>query len=146
MTTNKRKKTTKYHAHTTHGGGHRKKRRGAGHRGGRGRAGSGKRSKVKKQSYPKLGKHGFVPRGSTTKRKIKIINLDQLQNLVQKKKLTEINLTALGYQKLLGTGNIKSKLIIKVKQFSKKAEEKIKAAGGSIVSEMTEVKETKPEE
>lgn len=137
MVTNKRRKVTKYRAHTTHGGGHRKKRRGAGHRGGRGRAGSGKRGKVKKQSLGKLGKHGFTPRSS--KRKIKIISLDQLQTLIQKKKIQEkdgvVDLTSLGYQKLLSTGKLNLKLQIKIKQFSKKAEEKVKAAGGSILKE-----------
>lgn len=149
MTANKRKKVTKYRAHTTHGGGHRKKRRGAGNRGGRGNAGSGKKSKVKKPSSPKLGAHGFVPRGSTSKRKIKIINLDQLQDLIQKKKITEkegvIDLTTLGCQKLLGTGKTNLKLNIKVKQFSKQTEEKIKAAGGSIISG-EKTKEVKSEE
>lgn len=147
MTANKRKKVIKYRAHTTHGGGHRKKRRGAGHRGGRGRAGSGKRGKSKKQSYAKLGKHGFVPRSKT--KKIKTLNLSRLNNLIQNKKITEkkgiIDLASFGYQKLLSTGNIKQKLKIKVNQFSKQAEEKIKAAGGSIVPGK-EKKEVKPEE
>ncbi|MBR9682980.1 50S ribosomal protein L15 [Candidatus Woesearchaeota archaeon] len=155
MVTNKNKKFTKYRAHTTHGGGHRKKRRGAGNRGGRGNAGSGKRGKANKQSHPKLGTQGFVPRGSASaikKRAAKTINLTSLQLLIENKKITEkdgiINLTAQGYQKILGTGTIKSKLTIKVKQFSNSAEEKIKAAGGSILSEevITETKATESED
>jgi large subunit ribosomal protein L15 len=153
MTTNKRRKVTKYRAHTTHGGGHRKKRRGAGNRGGRGRAGSGKRGKARKPSFSKLGKHGFTPRGSISRRKSKenkTINLDKLQVLVQNKKITEkegvIDLTSMGFQKLLGTGKINLKIQVKVAQCSKRAEEKLKAAGGSIISEKktkTEVKEVK---
>lgn len=140
MTTNKRKKVVKYRGHTTHGGGHRKKRRGAGNRGGRGRAGSGKKGKAKKQCFEKLGRRGFVPRGSLSRRRdkeIRSLNLSQLQILIQKKKLTEkdgiIDLTFFGYQKLLGTGKTELKLKIKVNQFSKQAEEKIKAVGGSII-------------
>ncbi len=153
MVVNKRKKFTKYRAHTTHGGGHRKKRRGAGNRGGRGRAGSGKRGKAKKQSYEKLGKHGFTPRGSISRRKTKknkTLNLNQLQALIQNKKITEkdglLDLTALGYQKLLGSGKTNLKLKIKVNQFSKQAQEKIKAAGGAIISEKKKSGEIKTEE
>ena len=135
MTTNKRKKVVKYRGTTYHGGGHRKKRRGAGSRGGRGRAGSGKRGKAKKQSWEPLGKKGFAGKNS----KSKTINVSALTDLAQGKE--ELNLTALGYNKLLGTGNIKSKLNITVSKFSAKAEEKINGAGGSINS----TKETKKE-
>ena len=68
MTTNKRKKVVKYRGSHTHGGGAKKKRRGAGHRGGRGMAGSGKRADQKKPTILKLygnsyfGKKGFSPK------------------------------------------------------------------------------------
>lgn len=153
MTTNKRKKATKYRAHTTHGGGHRKKRRGAGNRGGRGRAGSGKRGKARKQVFGKLGKHGFTPRSSSRRKdkQNKTINLDKLQALVQSEKIQKkdgiVDLFSMGYQKLLGTGKISLKIQVKVAQFSKKAEEKLKAAGGSIISEKkSETKEVKETE
>ncbi len=150
MTTNKRKKVSKYRAHTTHGGGHRKKRRGAGNRGGRGMAGSGKRGKANKQSYSKLGKHGFS--STRSYKKLNVTNISSLMELVANKKVEEkngvyvVDLTALGYDKLLGAGKTNLKFEIKVKQFSKQAEEKIKVAGGSITSgakkeEQTDVKE-----
>lgn len=129
MTTNKRKKVVKYRGTTYHGGGHRKKRRGAGSRGGRGRAGSGKRGKAKKQSWEPLGKKGFHGR---KKAKSNTINVSALNDLAQGKE--EINLTTLGYTKLLGTGNLNIKVNIIVTQFSKKAEEKIIAAGGTVVT------------
>ena len=44
----------------------------------------------------------------------------------------EINLTELGYDKLLGTGTLNKKYIIQVKSFTKKAKEKIEKAGGQI--------------
>ena len=48
MVINKSKKKLKYRGSKTHGCGSMKKRRGAGHRGGRGAAGSGKRGDTKK--------------------------------------------------------------------------------------------------
>ena len=53
MTYNKRKKNTRMRGGTTHGYGSMKKNRGAGNRGGRGNAGSGKRADSKK---PKIYK------------------------------------------------------------------------------------------
>mgnify|MGYP002725777290 CR=1 FL=1 len=136
MTTNKRKKVIKYRGYTTHGGGHRKKRRGAGSRGGRGNAGSGKKGKAKKPSSPKLGKKGF----HSLKKKINTINISELNKLIKNNKVEakegvyNLDLTSLGYQKLLGLGKTKLKLKIKISRFSKLVEEKIKGVGGEIVS------------
>lgn len=147
MVVNKRKKVTKYRAHTTHGGGHRKKRRGAGNRGGRGRAGSGKRGKGRKPSFPKLGKHGFF--SLKKKKKLRTINLNQLTSLIKNKKLTEkegiIDLASLGYHKLLGAGKLSQKLKLKINRFSKQAEEKISSAGGEILSKNIAENKPKPE-
>ena len=52
MVVNRRKKVVKYRGHSNHGGGMRKKRRGAGSRGGRGNAGTGKRAGHKKAGMP----------------------------------------------------------------------------------------------
>ena len=63
MVVNKSKKKLKYRGSKTHGCGSMKKRRGAGHRGGRGAAGSGKRGDAKKPSIwggRYFGKHGFI--------------------------------------------------------------------------------------
>ena len=46
MTHNKRKKNSRQRGEWTHGWGAKKKHRGAGHRGGRGNAGSGKRGEI----------------------------------------------------------------------------------------------------
>ena len=59
MPTNKRKKHTKMRAKTTHGYGSMKKNRGAGNRGGRGMAGSGKRADQKNEMVPQILGHGF---------------------------------------------------------------------------------------
>jgi len=77
MTTHKNKKVTKYRGSKTHGGGAMKKRRGAGNRGGRGNAGSGKRADSKKPSIWAdkyyFGKHGFKKKG--IKEKICAVNV-----------------------------------------------------------------------
>lgn len=138
MVVNKRKKVTKYRAHTTHGGGHRKKRRGAGNRGGRGKAGSGKRGKAKKPSSLPLGQKGFLPPGQ--KKDFRpVINLSSVSELIksgQAKKeesgVYTLDLKALGYRKLLGTGEINLKLKVVVEAVSKQAKEKIEKAGGTV--------------
>ena len=54
MVLNKRKKNSRMRGNTTHGYGSMKKNRGAGNRGGRGMAGSGKRADQKKPTILKL--------------------------------------------------------------------------------------------
>ncbi|MBL7147400.1 MAG: 50S ribosomal protein L15 [Nanoarchaeota archaeon] len=144
MVTFKRKKVTKYRGSKTHGGGAMKKRRGAGNRGGRGNAGSGKRADQKKESFLKIyGKDYFGKKGFKSKyKKEKIINLQELENklekllkknLIKKEKDTYIiNLKELNYNKLLGSGKIFNKYQITVDSFSKKAKEKVEKLGGKI--------------
>lgn len=141
MVINNLKKKVKYRGSKTHGCGSMKKRRGAGHRGGRGAAGSGKRGDAKKPSIwggNYFGKHGFTSRF----KKINTINFKEIEiklpKLIKKglakenKGIFEIDLTKIGYDKLLSTGKITKKLNIKVTSFSKLAAEKIKKAGGKL--------------
>lgn len=58
------------------------------------------------------------------------INLNQLEALAGKAK--ELDLAALGFDKLLGQGEVTSALKVRVSRASGSAIEKIKAAGGSI--------------
>lgn len=143
MTVNKRKKVNKYRGHTTHGGGHRKKRRGAGSRGGRGNAGTGKRAGHKKAGISrKLGAHGFTSKRVTRGKAINAghFTAEKVEKLVSSGKIVRegdhylVDLKKMGYGKLLSTGNTKLKLKITVPSCSQKAEEKIKAAGGEVVS------------
>jgi large subunit ribosomal protein L15 len=142
MVVHKAKKVTKYRGGVTHGGGSRKKRRGAGSRGGRGNAGTGKRAGHKKAGRaPSLGKHGFNPRSNVTKLKAVNVNFfttQKLDVLVQKEKVSKegdfyiVDLYKLKIEKILGSGNIDVKLKLVNGDVSLKAEEKIKAAGGVI--------------
>lgn len=133
MTVNRRKKLSRYRGHSTHGYGSKKKGRGAGNRGGRGMAGTGKRAQQKKPGILKqnpnyLGKYGFK-RPQMYKRFDKVINI---KDLPEKE---EINLNELGYTKLLSAGMPKLKYKITVSSCSKKAKEKIEKAGGLIKTE-----------
>ena len=140
MTINKRKKVGKYRGHRTHGGGGGKKRRGSGSRGGRGMAGSGKRAGTKTQSFRITGKSGFLPRRGTKKPVAMTLATlqQQLPRLVaagkvqlQGKKYV-VDLLTLGYDKLLCDGPVTVALEITSGTVSKKAVEKIVAAGGSV--------------
>ena len=130
----------------THGGGSKKKRRGAGNRGGRGMAGSGKRSDSKKPSIwnqKYFGKFGFV---SKNVRKINAINIGYLEENINKlprdaiskgNEFVSVDLEKLGFNKLLSNGKVKNKYKIKVPYASKKAIEKIKNNGGEVILDKT---------
>jgi large subunit ribosomal protein L15 len=80
-----------------------------------------------------FGKHGFTSPQSLH-RKEKTINLHQLDQLAQ---TPNINLTELGYTKLLGTGKLTKPLTIQINAYSKSAQEKVKQAGGEIITSQT---------
>jgi large subunit ribosomal protein L15 len=133
----KRKKVVKQRGHRTHGWGSPKKHRGAGSRGGRGHAGSKKHKKVwtMKNEPGRIGKRGFHSlRDKRVKARVRAINLRDLEKIALKGKLKELNLKALGYDKLLGAGQVSQKLTVKAGRFSARAKEKLEKAGGKIVS------------
>ncbi len=144
MTARRQKKNKKMRGSKTHGWGSKKKHRGAGNRGGRGMAGTGKRADQNKPSilvvYGKeyFGKKGFRrPR----RKEEKTINLDyiekHIEQLMSKGLITKendyyiIDIKKLGYDKLLGKGKIKNKYKVKGST-SKIAAERIKEAGGMV--------------
>jgi large subunit ribosomal protein L15 len=139
----KDRKTYKKRGTRSCGYGNAQKHRGAGSRGGRGMAGSKKQkwSYVSKYMPDYFGRKGF-------KRPQKVIDktctinvgmLDKiLDRLVKDKKASlknqtyEVNLTELGFDKLLGSGKATHKIAITVAKFSQNAQKKIEAAGGKI--------------
>lgn len=140
MVVRKRKKLSRRRGHRTHGWGAAKKHRGAGNRGGRGMAGSGKRADQKKPSIIKeygtkyFGKKGFV---SKIRKKVNAVNLSYVEKNLSKfekgKDGYNINLGKIGVNKLLGSGYVKNKLIITVDSASKRAIEKVKKTGGDVI-------------
>lgn len=148
--TKKRKKASRMHGRGqgTHGWGARKKHKKSGHRGGKGMAGTGKRADQKKTLVTKLYGHGyFGKRGITSKRtwkdKRQRINLEDIELNIEKfmKKGTAkktgngIDVDLQDY-KILGASQEyvpKNKLVIKAKDASKSAIEKVRKAGGEIL-------------
>ncbi|MFH1589778.1 MAG: uL15m family ribosomal protein [archaeon] len=124
----KRKKNTRQRGTHTHGWGAKKKHRGAGSRGGRGNAGSGKRGDAKKPSYWKDISY-FKNKGFFSKRTVlKSINISDINKFSD----TKIDLSKKGYDKLLGMGNTSKKYEISVSYASESAIKKIEKAGGSV--------------
>ncbi len=141
-----KKRTKKMRGKKTFGYGSKKKHRGAGSRGGRGMAGIFKHKKLKiiKENPEHYGKKGFKKKN---KRSIKSINLKKIDEMSRKLDKNKIDLSEMGYDKVLGSGKITKKLEIKANFFSKKAMEKIENAGGKIIepSKKEENKEKKNE-
>ena len=131
----KRKKVSRARGTHTHGRGFKKKARGKGHRGGIGMAGSGKRADHKKSLVLNLygnkyfGKSKTLRRGPVTK-DLEVINLYEIERKYPENK--EINLK--GY-KVLSSGEISKKLMIKASAASKTAIDKVKKLGGDITLE-----------
>ncbi len=142
MKTKKRTKSSRMSGRNmgTHGRGARKSARKSGDRGGKGMSGSGKRADHKKTLITKLygnkyfGKQGITSRG-TKKDKTDKINLQQIEINLEKygKKSGETWEINLKKYKILGTGDVKNKLIINAQSASKSAIEKVKKAGGKII-------------
>jgi large subunit ribosomal protein L15 len=87
-------------------------------------------SKVVTKDPGYFGKNGFT--SPQSKHRIEsTINLSKLDQLAAG---TEINLTELGYTKLLGTGKITKALTIQVKAASKSAATKVQEAGGKLIT------------
>ena len=130
----------------THSGGSHKNRRGAGHRGGRGRAG---RSKHEFHNYEPKGKHGFKRPQDIREEvlEIDVQKLDEDAILYVADDLAEE--TDDGYEldardivedgheadvvKVLGSGQVRNQLTVTADAFSDAAEEKLEAADGEAV-------------
>ncbi|MBI5872481.1 50S ribosomal protein L15 [archaeon] len=144
MTTRRVKKVRKFRGHRTYGTGSHKKAKGAGNRGGRGEAGYHKHkwSYVLKYEPDHFGKEGFK-RPTAVLKNIKAINLKDLDKKVEqllKENVAEkegdkikINVLKLGYQKVLGAGELTQPLIIESKMFSRSAIKKLEEAGGKAI-------------
>lgn len=142
MKLKKRKKSSRMHGHGmgTHGTGSRKSHKKSGRRGGKGMAGSGKRGDqkktliIKKYGNKYFGKQGVTSR-STRREKSNKINLQQIESNLEsygKKSGDKWEIDASDY-KILGSGEVKNKLIINARAASASAIEKVKAKGGEIV-------------
>lgn len=132
-------KRTKYRGSRTCGGGTHKNRRGAGNRGGRGRA--GQRDHRFSHFYLKgevaSGKHGFVNKTSVPVPALDIGAIDQMVEVLLQEgvatrdgDLITLDATELGIDKVLGGGRVTRKLSISAQAFSERARAKIEEMGG----------------
>lgn len=136
MVVRKRKKKIKLRGHRFHGKGNTKNKRGAGCRGGRGRAGS------HKHKFSKYWMTFGMKRRLKPKHTMPEIKLDDLCILVphliaegkieMRGKEFVVDGKKAGYGKLLGTGKVNQKLIVRNMKVSASAREKIEAAGGKV--------------
>ena len=134
----KERKTRKMRGSRTHGYGRIGQHRDAGSKGQR-KVGRHKHlwSYVVAHEPEYFGKKGFTSRQSLMRRG-KPINIAQLGELPLEGDVTQVDLTSMGYTKLLGTGKITKPLTITVAACSKTAAEKVKKAGGNVVIESEE--------
>jgi len=140
-----KKKKKKNRGSRSHGRGT-KKGRGAGERGGRGKAGLGK------HKWTKLANEDpdyFGPKGFTRPQKLvhedEVINIYQIeealdefmdQGFATKEGSTyEIDLDEAGFDKLLSRGNATKEMKIKISNSSEKAKKKIEDAGGELITD-----------
>ena len=125
-----RDKTKKRRGSRTHGRG-KKAGRGAGLRGGRGNAGLHKHKYTYVLKYMRdyFGRKGF--KRPFDRKEVKVINVGDIERLFPNRE--EINLKEEGFDKLLGKGEIKTKVKIIVPKATDRAIRKIEEKGGEVV-------------
>ena len=92
--------------------------------------------------YRRLPKRGFNP---INKNKVAVLNLDKIQSLIESKRINSVNkidletlkktnIISKTYNKIkiLGSGEIKEKIVLNVDYVSKSAQEKLKKVGGTV--------------
>ena len=142
----KDRKVRRQRGSRTHGWGQIGQHRAGGGRGGHGKAGLDKHkwTYIIKHDPDYFKKKGFVST-RTLGRKVSVINVGKLDDLADKleseKKLERkekkifLDLESLGYDKLLGTGEIIKPMLVKVASYSEAASRKLEEAGGQILKE-----------
>jgi len=133
---------SKYRGSRTCGGGTHKNRRGGGSRGGRGHSGGCKHHFVRYvMQGQRYGKHGFSHDQQADVGTIDVGIIDQrIDQLIAQGLATQqgdtvtLDASALGVEKVLGSGKVTRKLNISAKAFSEQAKTKIEGAGGQVLT------------
>ncbi len=137
------RKSRKMRGSNTYGHGI-KGRRGKGRKGGKGLPGIGKHHWSYALKHPEYlwGNHGFTshhPKEEITAINVGVLS-ENIDALVEKKLALkdgdkyEVNLEILGVNKLLGSGRVDKKIVVRVKYASELAKSKIQGAGGEVVN------------
>ena len=132
------RKTRKYRGSRNHGWGQIGQHRASGHKGGLGQSGLMKHhfSSMLKYDPDHFGHNSNnPPQRNIIKKWTNVRDLDDLYSQYGKQENDKkiLDLKALGFDKLLGGGQIKNAYSIKIDQFTSKAEDKVKNAGGELV-------------
>ncbi|HEY8109979.1 MAG: uL15 family ribosomal protein [Nitrososphaerales archaeon] len=132
------RKTRKFRGSRTHGWGQIGQHRASGHKGGLGKSGLHKHlySTLLKFDPDHFGHDStHPPHPNIIKKWASVRDLDDIfakhGKLEGNRKL--IDLTSLGYDKLLGGGQVKNAYLVKVEQYTASAEDKIKKVGGEVL-------------
>ena len=133
------RKTRKFRGSRTHGWGQIGQHRASGHKGGLGQAGMHKHlfSSLLKDDPDHFGHDStHPPHPIITKKWASVRDLDDIFAKHGKqeggKKL--LDLASLGYDKLLGGGQLKNAYSVKIERYTESAAEKIKKAGGEVLA------------
>ena len=135
-------KRSKFRGSRTCGGGIHKNRRGAGNRGGRGRAGHRDHRFSHFLVYGEVhnGKHGFVNQTSAAQNALSVGRLDEMVDeliaagMASREGDAVVILTdQIGIDKILGNGKVTRKMHVSARAFSGQAKQKIEAMGGQAL-------------
>ena len=133
------RKTRKLRGSRTCGWGQVAQHRASGHKGGLGKSGMLKHHfSTMLKEFPDHFGHDSThpPHPNIIKKWTSVRELDDIfansGKDEQGKKI--IDLAGLGYDKLLGGGQVKNAYTVKIKQFTKSAQEKVKQAGGEVLN------------
>ena len=135
-------KRSKFRGSRTCGGGTHKNRRGAGNRGGRGRAGINAHHFVRYylKEGPVFGKCGFNNPTSYRDKAVDIGVIDQMIPALISEGLAKeeggkviLNAADIGIDKILGSGRVTHKIQVSAGSFSEQAKVKIEASGGQAL-------------
>ena len=133
------RKIRKRRGSRTHGWGQVGQHRASGHKGGLGQSGMLKHHySTMLKDYPDHFGHDSThpPHPNIIKKWISVRDLDDLYakagTTEGEKKILDLN--KLGYDKLLGGGKIQNAYVVKINQSTASAQEKIKQAGGEVLS------------
>jgi len=146
MVVRRRKKIRKLRGSRTQGYGRVGQHRKGGSRGGKGRAAGRKHghmwSYIVKYEPNRFGKHGFH-RPQNLVKELRTINIGELEEKIDfllENKIAKyenehivIDVTKLGFHKVLGKGRVTKPLIVKAKSFTTSAIKKLEEAGGKAI-------------
>ncbi|MFQ5711700.1 MAG: uL15 family ribosomal protein [Candidatus Geothermarchaeales archaeon] len=133
------RKTRKKRGSRTVGWGRVGQHRGSGMRGGFGKAGMHKHKWIYTLKYEPdhYGKHGF----KSIRKPPRTINVGKLEEIIRSRDyekgargMVSIDLSRLGFNKLLGGGKVSTPMEVRVEKASEKAKEKIESLGGKVTT------------